>query len=373
MLSDRKLLLDSIDLLDFAITEIIESQVDFVLISGDITKDGELLNHNILAQKLSRFTDAGINVYVVPGNHDVNCPEAFMFVGGTKIPVPSVSEEEFAQIYGDFGYDAALKRDTNSLSYVAELTPGLWLLAIDATRHRENVPGKNTIHSGKISQRTSDWISAILQEAAENNIAVMALMHHGFVEQWNGQAKLHPDYIVEDFANFGKMLASWDVRVGFSGHYHAQNVTRADFDNGKFLYDVQTGSLVTAPCPIRYVQIKDNVMHITSDFIVDKIHPGTDFAEKAHAFVKETVMLEAASVLRKYFVSRKNIAIIADAVGDAFAAHYAGDEDPTQRPPLDRKKLSSWGRFILKQQDYVLDGLWQDLYPADNNVSFNLF
>jgi len=371
MLSDRKLLLNSIELLDYAINDIIASQVDFVIIPGDLTKDGELINHAIAAEKLRKLTDHNIAVYVVPGNHDVNCPKALKYDGDTTENVPNVSEEEFAQIYGDFGYNAALMRDTNSLSYVAEPVEGLWLLAIDSTRHRENVEGGYPIVSGKLNQETIDWMAMVLNEADKNNKAVMAMMHHGFMEHWKGQAKLHSIYIVQDFANFGEFLSSWNVRVGFTGHYHAQDITRADFNN-KFFYDVQTGSLVTAPCPIRYVTINNNVMDIKTDFIIDKLYPGTDFAENAHAFVKKTVMLEAGRTLKKYNVSDKDIDIIADAVGDAFAAHYSGDENPALKPALDKSKLSLWGRFILSQQQYALDGLWIDLYPADNDVRIQL-
>jgi hypothetical protein len=59
-------------------------------------------------------------------------------------------------------------------------------------------------------------------------------------------------------------------------------------------------------------------------------------------------------------------------VADAYHAHYSGDENPALRPFFDKSKLSLWGRFIYSQQKYVLDGLWNDLPPADNNVSLPL-
>jgi hypothetical protein len=59
-------------------------------------------------------------------------------------------------------------------------------------------------------------------------------------------------------------------------------------------------------------------------------------------------------------------------VGDAFAAHYAGDEKAALRPHFDKKKLNLWSRFIYSKQKYVLDGLWTDLYPSDNNVDIDL-
>ena len=43
-----------------------------VLISGDLTKDGERASHQIVASQLQRLVDAGIQVLVVPGNHDIN-------------------------------------------------------------------------------------------------------------------------------------------------------------------------------------------------------------------------------------------------------------------------------------------------------------
>jgi hypothetical protein len=364
-------LLQSIELLNYATVSILAADIRFLLVAGDLTKDGELINHRLIAEKLKRFTNAGIAVYVVPGNHDVNNPDAVKYAGDRTEPVASVSAAEFAQIYGDFGFNAALMRDDDSLSYVAEPVDGLWLLALDACRYRENKPGQHEIVSGKISQGTSDWIASVLQTAVEQNKAVMALMHHGMVEHWNGQSKLHPDYLINDYVNFGKFVASWNVRFGFSGHYHAQDIVRGQFGD-KYLYDIETGSLITAPCPIRYVTLQDNVLHIRSDTIVDRIRPGTNFADEAQAFVKKTVMLEAASTLKKFKVSDKDTEYIANAVGDAFTAHYGGDENPAFRPAFDPKKLGLWGRFVYSQQKYVLDGLWTDLPPQDYSVRIEL-
>jgi hypothetical protein len=83
-------------------------------------------------------------------------------------------------------------------------------------------------------------------------------------------------------------------------------------------------------------------------------------------------MLEAVAVLRKYKVSGKDADFIAGAIGDAFSAHYSGDENPSLRTPFDASRLGLWGRFIFSQQKYVLEGLWEDLAPEDNNVGLEL-
>ncbi|MCL2084616.1 MAG: metallophosphoesterase [Oscillospiraceae bacterium] len=370
--SDRKLLVESEELLDFAISGLLESDARFVLVSGDLTKDGELINHRRMAQKLQVLTDNGIKVCVVPGNHDVNNHNAVRFEGGGAYPVENVSAAEFAEIYAGAGYGDAVSRHGDSLSYVSEPVPGLWILAIDACRYNENSPdGVGSVIPGRVSQELADWMSGVLKDSVAQNKAVIALMHHGAVEHWEGQAKLHPNYIVEDHKYFGEFLASYGVRMVFTGHYHAQSVVRSDFGD-KFIYDAETGSLLTYPCPIRYCGISGNTFTAASDMLGVKLRPGTDFAQNAKAFVKQTVMFEALDTLYKYKVSQKDAEYIADAVGDAFAAHYDGDADTAARPAFDAGRLGLWGRIVYQMQKYVLDGLWNDLPPADNDVSFSL-
>jgi hypothetical protein len=197
-------------------------------------------------------------------------------------------------------------------------------------------------------------------------------MHHGVVEHWDGQRKLHPDYLIEDYRHFGEFLASYNVRLVFTGHYHGQDVTKADFADDKYIYDIMTGSLVTAPCPIRYCEISDNTLSVASDNIVGRLYPDSDFAEEAVAFVKRMVKQEAIDTLKGYFVSDADSDLIGEAVGESFANHYFGDENPALKPDLDKSRLNLWGRIVLATQQYVLDGLWLDLAPADNNVRISL-
>ena len=369
--SDRKLLLDSQDLFNFAINEIINSDAQFVLISGDLSKDGELIIHETVAKSLNKLIENGKKVYVIPGNHDINNPEAEKYVEDETFPVENITAEDFSEIYGNFGYNEAIFRDPNSLSYVAEPVQGLWLIAADSCRYSENKPGEHEIVSGKISQASENWLSDVMTKAIVQDKAVMVMMHHGIVEHWKGQSRLHPDYIIQDYKYFSRFLASYNVRLAFTGHYHAQDITRADFDD-KYIYDVETGALVTYPCPIRFCALENNVITINSVKIGDILHPGTDFAVNAKDFIKKTVALESIRTLKKYYASDKDIDYVADIIEESFFAHYFGDEDLNLKPKVDTIKLSLWGRFIYSQLEYTVDGIWTDLFPADNNVSFEL-
>lgn len=370
--SDRKLLKNSAELLKLAVDEIIKSKVKFVLISGDLTKDGELVCHEQVSKELSRLKQGGIKVCVIPGNHDVNNPWSYKYEGDKSILVPNINAEQFADIYKDFGYGDAIYRDSNSLSYVAEPVDNLWVIALDTCRYKDNKPGHEEIVDGRITQEEEIWLSDMCRKANEKGKAVIVLEHHGVVEHWTGQSKLHPEYLVKDYKQVGELMASYGVRLAFTGHYHAQDITRGDFKNNGYLYDIETGSLSTAPCSIRYCTINDNQIDIKSDFIVGKLYPGTDFAEKSQKFVYDTVCKEAYKTLRKYFVPEKDANKIADYVGKSFIAHYSGDEDEKKKPAFNEKELGLWSRFVFSREKYVVDGLWKDLAPEDNNVKLDL-
>ena len=68
---DRKLLRESEGILQSVVASIKDIKADFVLIPGDMTKDGELVCHQLCANYLKQITDSGKKVYVIPGNHDI--------------------------------------------------------------------------------------------------------------------------------------------------------------------------------------------------------------------------------------------------------------------------------------------------------------
>lgn len=370
--SDRKLLKDSSALLELSIDKIIQSGVEFVLIPGDLTKDGELVCHQKLTSYLAKLKEANIKAFVIPGNHDINNPGANKYDGDKAIGIDSINAEDFSNLYKDYGYGNSIYRNMNSLSYVAEPVKGLWLIALDTCRYEENEVGKEEIVGGKMTQDQVDWLQVMLQKAKEKGNSVIVMEHHGLVEHWNGQSKLHPDYLVQDFNFINKLMASYNVRIAFTGHYHAQDIALADYKDAGYIYDIETGSLITAPCPIRYCSIKENKLQIKSDSLVDKLHPETNFAKESDEFVKKTIKIEALNTLRKYRVSPKDSDYISNAVAAAFSEHYKGDESIARKPAFETSKLDLWERFIYSQQKYVLEGLWKDKLPADVNIELDL-
>ena len=106
LMQDRKLLAESDAILKQIISELLIEKPDLVLISGDLTKDGELISHLAIIKQLKILEENRIKVLVVPGNHDINNPDAKLFNGDVTEPVATISPENFKSLYADFGYNS---------------------------------------------------------------------------------------------------------------------------------------------------------------------------------------------------------------------------------------------------------------------------
>ena len=369
--NDRKLLMDSPELLETVISAIEKSDADFVLIPGDLTKDGETINHKAFSEFLARIENSGKQVFVIPGNHDINNPHSFRYTGDSKERVPSVSPEEFADIYKAYGYGDALQRDKNSLSYVSEPLKDFWLLALDASRYKENPTDGEPITAGKFNKETIVWIEKVLEDARSQNKSVMVMMHHGVVEHYEKQKKLYGEYVVDGYKKISKILAQQGVRLVFTGHFHSQDITMKKFRGGDYILDIETGSLVTYPCPYRSVSISgDQNLQVKSSFITS-IPSRPVYAEYSRNYNHSGIAKIAARTLIKMGVDSVDSWSLSGQIADAFLAHYAGDEASTGKP-LNMEGVGFKGKFLIAFKKKLVKSLHQDLYPADNNLEIKL-
>ncbi len=271
--SDRKLLVESGAILKTMVDTIIASRPGLVLIPGDLTKDGELLSHQLVADRLDEIREAGIKVLVIPGNHDVNNPHALTYDGDRSDYAETVSKEEFAEIYADYGYGEGSVRDEASLSYAAEPFEGLVVIGIDACKYEENKfisagdGSDECVTSGRVKPETLRWICEQAKEANRQGKQVIAMMHHNLVEHFNSQASIAAPYVVDSAATVRQALMDAGIRTVFTGHFHIQDIAM-DYneDRTDSIFDISTGSTVTYPCPFRRVRLNEDntIMDISS-------------------------------------------------------------------------------------------------------------
>ncbi len=366
---DPKLIEFSGPILQQAISEIVASKPDILLIPGDLTKDGEKVSHETMAILLKQISDQGIKVFVIPGNHDVNNPEAYAYDGNNSLPTPSVSANEFASIYSGFGYNDAISRDDNSLSYICQPFNKVWILGIDDCKYYMN--GSFATVSGVIKEGTMNWIQDRLAEAKKKNITVLAMMHHGIMEHYAGQQTLDAGYVTDNWEAKADALIDAGLRVMFTGHYHANDIAmRTKGDN--VLFDIETGSLVTPPSPFRIIRMEPNNMYIDTKHVTSidvPFPPGLDFLTYSHMFLSMHMDPIFTYLLsNNYNVPLPTAAEIAPLFRNAMMAHYAGDEKIT---PEEQAKVDLVG-LMSSDLGMVLHSLWTDLPPTDNQYIIDM-
>jgi hypothetical protein len=381
---DPKLLLLSEPILDATVADILTRNVRFVIISGDLTKDGEVLNHVRMTQYLQKLEQAGIEVYVVPGNHDINNADAVEYRGDTTKPVPSANPAVFRALYQRFGYGQALDHAPDSLSYVAEAAPGLWLLALDSAKWAESASADHPVVSGRLSPAMLTWALTKLQQAQLAGTKVMAFMHHGVNPHFLAEPQIFPDYLVDNWWSVGAQLAGAGLKVIFTGHYHSQDASAWTLDalghpQPTPLYDIETGSLLTYPCAYRIGELNSAGQLQVESRRVTQIAAnlnGLTFQQYAEAFERALLPYQVIVQLAYLFgitVEQAHALIpqwVVDGVVDALVANMAGDEAPS---PATQAFLA----FLLGQpvgsNEYklgtLLYTLWYDPpFPATDNA-----
>jgi hypothetical protein len=392
LVSDRKMLLESDSILNSAISSIKSTDSDIVLVTGDLTKDGELVNHIEVAKKLSDLEKAGKKVYVINGNHDINNPHAVKFEGNTITPVPNVSPEIFQQIYNEFGYDEAIAKDTQSLSYVVEPQKGLWIIAMDSCIYQDNMSQNNPTTDGKFSPDRLSWIKKQLEKAQKENITVIGMMHHGLVQHFTVQEEILGEYLIDDWRNLATQFADLGLSLVFTGHAHSQDSASITSTNGNMLTDVETGSLVTYPSPYRLAEFTGkNELKIKSQLVnsINYNTYGLPFQEYAKAFLADGYKTILPYMFKQImlgkgfpssFVEAKLEWLKAsypsgvtplDVLVESMISNHYGDETPT----TNLLYLASKINISDPAESYLLgimNSLSQDTAPSDNSLTVNI-
>lgn len=264
--STGRRVVDLHQVLEKVLTDFLMEDVEVLLISGDLTNHGERQSHLDFREILRSLQERGMQILVIPGNHDVNIPNAKAYVGAKPIPTEGISKEEFADIYAHFGYRNALERDEASLSYVASIDDNTWLLAFDTNRYDEHT--HTPITAGRIRSETMEWALDQLDKAKEKEITVLGMMHHGLVEHMPYQSDLFSAYLVENWERDANRLAEAGLKVVFTGHFHSNDVSKHTSPTGYSIYDVETASLAQYPFAYRIIELAENKLSIDTRFVI---------------------------------------------------------------------------------------------------------
>lgn len=269
--SDRKLLKESSAILHEMFEQVRADKPDILLVSGDLTKDGEQECHAALAKQLQQLQQdiPGLKIYVINGNHDIRNSNAknFNTPDGKAVPATRTHPEDFKRIY-DFVYSdptviatftPAAGNEAGGLSYVARPVEGLTIVAMDTCRYsKENTSNGTDEHetSGAISADLEKWVIEQTAAAKARGDLVIGLEHHGLVPHFDVEPTILPMYLVNGYERIAQEYADAGMSAVFTGHMHAVDIAAMTTKAGNTFYDIETGSALTYPCPIRFVDLR---------------------------------------------------------------------------------------------------------------------
>ena len=286
--SDRKLLTESSAIIDKMLEVVQQDAPDVLLISGDLTKDGELECHEGMAQKLQALQQKlpELKIYVVPGNHDIRNSNGknFNTPDGKAVAATRTNPEDFKRVY-DFIYSDETViatftppegQEAGGLSYVARPAEGYTIVAIDTCCYSsDNTDSGENEHEtrGAISAALEQWVIEQTAVAKARGDIVIGLEHHGLVKHFSMEDTLMPMYLVDGYDRIAAEYADAGMSVVFTGHMHANDIAAFTTENGNTIYDIETGSALTYPSPMRFVELRKNAQNVIMS-VSTKTHLG---------------------------------------------------------------------------------------------------
>lgn len=226
------------------VAEMLTLMPDAVILSGDLTFNGEPQSHRELAALLQPLEEAGIRVMALSGNHDSGSATwSYSEAGYTMIA--GFPDGQFDDVYAALGYDDALARDGASQSYVARAAEDVRVLLVDVNTNGTASTGV----TGYVRDETLAWVEAQLQAASAAGDTVIAVSHQPVLVHNNmfvdGKVITNAETLLSLYEQYG-------VTVNLSGHLHMQHIAH----HGR-LTEFVTGALSVAPIEYAVLTLRD--------------------------------------------------------------------------------------------------------------------
>ena len=267
--------------------------IQFLLVPGDLTRDGEYDAHMLLAKYLTEFEKkTGVQVAVINGNHDIHNVHARDYSGGKAKDARGTEPEEFYEIYKNLGYDLPnLSRyqppkgaEGGGLTYAADLGKNYRLIAIDDCKYTPDYTDDSYVQKtgGRMSPSQLSWVGEEIKKARAAGKTVLGMMHHNVTEHLGYEGSLFQDFVIEDYRKVRGTLADAGMHYIFTGHTHIGEIGEVLSDSGEKIYDICTAALMGYPNTFREVVFTTEGKRITAEVTThaaDEVRPVTVLGE----------------------------------------------------------------------------------------------
>lgn len=303
------------EIVDAFVDKVTEQRPEALILAGDLTFNGARASHEELVKKLSRIEEAGVDVLVIPGNHDVDSTTAYSFNGEEIAPAEALSSHDFAQLYADLGPDKAISKDEYSFSYVYKTSSSVRVFMIDS-----NCYGK-----GFVSELTLKWLEEELKKAKADKADVITVTHQNIYAH---SELLSFGYTLYNASSLEALLVKYKVKCNLSGHIHVQSVQKQK------LTEIATASLTLGSLSYGVISCKGNRLDyekMSLDVSAWAEKNGlTDpvllsFNEYAVKYFKDNCRRKVSAAMADSDLSSDGIHLLSETFADINFAYFMGD------------------------------------------------
>ncbi len=253
----QKLLADSPEVLDSAFKQISDDkESDIVLISGDLTNNGELNAHAEFIEMLRKLKNNGKKVYVITATHDFRKNEvADLYCGDERLQTKAASRDMLYDMYREFGPDEAISVHRESMSYIVQLCDGYRLFALNDDTNRNGKSG--------FSDECFEWITERAKEARADNQFIIAMTHHPLIAPSPIYEIIGKGDMLGDYKTRIEQLADTGIQFIFTGHTHIPDTSVYQTAKGNVIYDICTASPIGYPGAMRKVTFEPEKKNVS--------------------------------------------------------------------------------------------------------------
>ncbi len=291
--SDQKMLAKTGALIRAAFDKMTSDDIDFILIVGDVTNNGEVASHEEFREMMYEYKQKK-PIYIITSTHDWcsdNNPRRY---DGDNVynDVPSLKMHELTEFYKDFGLSEALSVYTTpagNASYAVRPKEGLTVLCLNDDYNGEGGSGFSDEHI--------KWIKTQCDEAKKRNDNIIGANHHPYLlteldKMINGSKS------VEYKNSLANKVAKAGMPIAFVGHTHMQHITKLKTDSGGEFYEINVAALSGYPAAMAYCTATENQLKINVKYLEKFTYDGKEYTNeylRNHATNLFTKVVKAAA------------------------------------------------------------------------------
>lgn len=311
---DGKMIHLSAEIAEAFFARVTELAPDYLILSGDLTLNGGKESHADIVEKLRAVEECGVQVLVVPGNHDLDAEYAIFYKDSGAEKAEALTSQEFIDLYADFGPDLAAGCDGQTFSYSVDTGKGLRIIMLDA-----NCYGK-----GFIKEPTLLWLEEELEAASAAGDKVITVSHQNLYAH---NRLLSFGYQLYNGKALQAVLEEHGVLCNLSGHIHIQSITGAQIP------EIATSSLTVAPAQYGILEYTPSALSYSTeetDVAAWAVSQGLqreellDFARYAEDFFMDNCRRQVAEMFAESELNGEQISLLQESFARLNFDFFAG-------------------------------------------------